>query len=82
MERLLERAITSGRVDDTVAIFEKRYEGYLEDSLPVIEHLKSAKVRLIEVSCCDPVMLMREIEQDRYLPQKMEKQDGSNSKTR
>lgn len=51
IERLLERSKTSERIDDNVFVFEKRYEGYLKDSLPVVEHLKNVNVRVIEVSC-------------------------------
>lgn len=61
IERLLQRSKTSGRIDDNVVVFEKRYEGYLKDSLPVVEHLKNVNVRLIEVSCDDQHILMREL---------------------
>ena len=61
MERLLERSMTSGRIDDTLAIFEKRYEGYLKDTMPVVEHLKKEGVRLIGVSSKIHPMQMRRL---------------------
>jgi adenylate kinase family enzyme len=51
--RLLDRSRTSGRIDDNIVTYEKRYEGYLKDSLPVVEHLKNSKTRLIEVRRAD-----------------------------
>ena len=53
IERLLQRSKTSGRIDDNIITFEKRYEGYLKDSLPVVEHLENANVKLIKVSYDD-----------------------------
>lgn len=61
IDRLLQRSKTSGRIDDTLTTFEKRYEGYLKDSLPVVDHLKEEKTKLIEVSSNFRYMLMRKL---------------------
>ncbi|KAI9846087.1 MAG: hypothetical protein M1837_004343 [Sclerophora amabilis] len=50
LERLTKRSETSGRIDDNIVTFEKRYEGFLQESMPVVEHLKATKAMLIEVS--------------------------------
>lgn len=36
LSRVLERAKTSGRVDDTEATFEKRYQGFLDESKEIV----------------------------------------------
>lgn len=61
LERLLQRSKISLRIDDNISIFEKRFEGYLQDSLPVVQHLKNFNVKLIVVSCNDRRMLMQEL---------------------
>lgn len=40
-ERLLKRAETSGRVDDTIAIIRKRFKTFTETTTPVIEHFRT-----------------------------------------
>lgn len=53
VHRLLKRAKTSGRIDDHIEIFEKRYKGYLKDTVPIVKILKEDDVKVIEVSCDD-----------------------------
>ena len=79
-ERLLKRLKTSGRVDDNVATFEKRYEGYLKESLPLINHLRATNARLIEVSGSDELIIGELLTKNRYPQLKTEKKDGSNSR--
>ena len=81
IERLLNRSRTSGRVDDNIVTYEKRYEGYLKHSLPVVKHLENTKARLIKVRCGDQLPLMR-TKQDRFPRQKMENPGGSYSRRR
>ena len=45
---MLNRSKTSGRVDDKEAIFEKRYQGFLDDSEDII-HLAEQKQMLFKV---------------------------------
>ncbi|KAF6232774.1 hypothetical protein HO173_008988 [Letharia columbiana] len=40
LQRVLNRAKTSGRVDDTEAIFEKRYQGFLDESEEIIRYFE------------------------------------------
>ena len=49
LQRLLRRAETSGRVDDNEETFKKRYEGFLDDSVPVLDFFQS-EGKLVEVS--------------------------------
>ena len=67
LERMLNRAETSGRVDDNLETFKKRYKGFLEDSAGVIaefqargsevpgegeeEGERSASLRFCKVDC-------------------------------
>jgi hypothetical protein len=81
IERLLNRSRTSGRVDDNIVTYEKRYEGYLNDFLPVVDHLKNTEARVIKVRCGDQLPLMR-TERDRFSRQKMETRGGSYSRRR
>ena len=37
LARVLNRAKTSGRVDDSEAIFEKRYQGFLDENKEIIQ---------------------------------------------
>lgn len=39
--RMLKRAETSGRMDDTLEVFQKRFEGFVKESEPVIDFYKS-----------------------------------------
>ena len=49
-ERLLRRGETSGRADDNVESIKKRFQTYLEKTMPVIEHYeKSNKVKKVRV---------------------------------
>lgn len=41
LKRLLKRGETSGRVDDNEETIRKRFTGYREETLPVIEHYES-----------------------------------------
>ena len=81
IERFLNRSRTSRRVDDNIMIYEKKYERYLKNPLPVVEHLEKTKVRLIKVRCVDQFPLMR-TKQDRFPRQKMENRDESYSRKR
>lgn len=42
LERVQTRAKTSQsvRIDDNLETFEKRYQGYLDDTMPVINHFR------------------------------------------
>ena len=77
--RLLKRQETSGRIDDNLEVFEKRYKGYLKDTMPVIEHLKMAETRLVEVSERHIVMLKKWLNKKRFLQRRMAKRVGSDS---
>lgn len=46
--RMLNRAETSGRVDDTEAIFDKRYQGFLDESEDIIRYFEQEK-KLVKV---------------------------------
>ena len=46
---MLNRAKTSGRVDDTEAIFDKRYQGFLDESEEVIRYFEQEK-KLVKVT--------------------------------
>lgn len=61
VERMLQRSETSGRIDDNIATFEKRYRGYVNNSLPVVQHLKDMGVRIFEVSCDDHLGFTKEL---------------------
>jgi UMP-CMP kinase len=53
LQRLLKRGETSGRVDDNLESIKKRFQTFVETSMPVVEHYeKIGKVR--KVSCVDP----------------------------
>ena len=49
LERLVQRQRLLQRMDDQVDIFETRYDGYIKESLPVVEHLRSGGARIISV---------------------------------
>ena len=44
LARVLNRAKTSGRVDDTEAIFEKRYQGFLDESREIIRFSEQKQI--------------------------------------
>ena len=44
LSRVLRRAGTSGRVDDTADVFRKRYAGYMQEIATVIEALAGVVV--------------------------------------
>ena len=46
---MLNRAKTSGRIDDTEAIFDKRYQGFLSESEEVIRYFEQEK-KLVKVT--------------------------------
>ena len=48
LDRMLNRAKTSSRVDDTEAIFEKRYQGFLDQSEEII-HFFEREDKLVKV---------------------------------
>lgn len=61
LARVLNRAKTSGRVDDTEAIFEKRYQGFLDESKEIIRFSEQKQIIFkvtiqtsirIQESCC------------------------------
>ena len=49
LARVLKRAKTSGRVDDTEDIFGKRYQGFLDESKDII-HFSKQKNMLFQVA--------------------------------
>ena len=53
-KRLLKRGETSGRADDNLESIKKRFQTYLEKTIPVIEHYdrlgKIKKVRSLQVA--------------------------------
>ena len=38
--RILERSKTSGRVDDKLEIFRKRYQGFVEENADVLDYFQ------------------------------------------
>lgn len=48
VKRVIERGKTSGRADDTVEIFEKRYKAYLEATTPIVDSYRE-KGLLVEI---------------------------------
>ncbi|KAL9129489.1 MAG: hypothetical protein Q9175_007284 [Cornicularia normoerica] len=54
LTRVLNRAQTSGRVDDTEGTFEKRYQGFLSESEEVIRYFEQEK-KLVKVDCDRPL---------------------------
>lgn len=55
LQRLSRRAETSGRVDDNVETFNKRYQGFLVDSVPVLDFFRSRSL-LVRVSSLERVL--------------------------
>ena len=53
-KRLLKRGETSGRADDNLESIKKRFQTYLEKTMPVIEHYdrlgKIKKVRSLQIA--------------------------------
>jgi UMP-CMP kinase len=48
LERLMNRGQTSGRLDDNVTTFKKRFQTFKQETLPVIEYYeKKNKVRRV-----------------------------------
>ena len=45
LERVQKRAETSQRlrIDDNLETFEKRYQGYLDDTIPVTNHFRNQR---------------------------------------
>ncbi|CAD6575391.1 MAG: hypothetical protein ASARMPRED_007213 [Alectoria sarmentosa] len=54
LARVLNRAKTSGRVDDTEAIFEKRYQGFLDESKEIIRFSEQKQI-IFKVDCDRPL---------------------------
>lgn len=48
LQRVLNRGRTSGRIDDNEEAFWRRWNGYLDDTLPVLEYLRG-KGEVVEV---------------------------------
>ncbi|KAK0116043.1 hypothetical protein ONS95_013078 [Cadophora gregata] len=46
--RILKRAKTSARVDDNIAIIQKRFKTFTETTMPVIEHFRSQN-RVVQI---------------------------------
>ena len=44
LDRVLKRAETSGRVDDNDDTFDKRYQGFLDESPAIIRSSKQKKI--------------------------------------
>lgn len=55
LQRLLRRAETSGRVDDNKETFEMRYQGFLHDSVPVLDFFEFMGL-LVRVSSLEQVL--------------------------
>ena len=48
-ERILERSVTSGRSDDNLETLKRRFEAYIEQTMPVVEHYqKVGKLRTVD----------------------------------
>jgi len=54
LARLLNRGKTSGRPDDNREIFNRRMQGFLDDTMPVIEYFR-AKGNVIRINCDGPL---------------------------
>ncbi|XP_002131814.4 UMP-CMP kinase-like [Ciona intestinalis] len=51
-KRILNRGLTSGRTDDNVESLKKRFQTYVNETLPIIEHYgKDGKVRSVVTDC-------------------------------
>ena len=49
IERLGDRVQRSARVDDTIDTFEIRYQGFLTDTIPIVEDQKRKGAKVLEV---------------------------------
>lgn len=50
-QRLLQRGLTSGRVDDNIESIKKRFKTYVDQTMPVIEHFREdGRVREIDAT--------------------------------
>ncbi|CDO94552.1 unnamed protein product [Kluyveromyces dobzhanskii CBS 2104] len=54
LERLLQRGKTSGRIDDNIESIKKRFNTFVETSVPVVEYFDKQN-KVIKVSCDQPV---------------------------
>ncbi|EST09025.2 UMP-CMP kinase [Kalmanozyma brasiliensis GHG001] len=53
LERLLERGKTSGRADDNMESIKKRFQTFVETSMPVVDHYRKQD-RVVEVDSIKP----------------------------
>lgn len=60
LERLLERGKTSGRADDNIESIKKRFETFVNTSMPVVEHYRKQN-RVVEV---DAIKLVDQVYAD------------------
>ena len=54
LQRLLKRGETSGRADDNLESIKKRFQTFLEQSMPVVDHYEKQGI-VKKVSCVDDV---------------------------
>ncbi|KAI3406355.1 URA6 [Candida oxycetoniae] len=54
MKRILERAKTSGRADDNVESIKKRFQTFIDTSMPVVEYFEKQN-KVVKLSCDHPV---------------------------
>ncbi|CDU24911.1 probable URA6-uridine-monophosphate kinase [Sporisorium scitamineum] len=54
LERLLERGKTSGRADDNIESIKKRFQTFVETSMPVVDYYRKQD-RVVEVDSIKPV---------------------------
>ncbi|SPO27925.1 probable URA6 - uridine-monophosphate kinase [Ustilago trichophora] len=54
LERLLERGKTSGRADDNIESIKKRFQTFVDTSMPVVEYYRKQD-RVVEVDSIKPV---------------------------
>lgn len=54
LKRLIKRGETSGRTDDNVESIRKRFQTFVETSMPVVEYFDKAG-KVVKISCDQPV---------------------------
>lgn len=63
VDRCLKRGQEgSGRTDDNLESLKKRFDTYMNDTMPIIEHYRSLnKVRAIDANAC-PITVFKDVE--------------------
>lgn len=54
LQRLLERGKTSGRDDDNIDSIKKRFQTFIDTSMPVVKHFEKQS-KVVKVRCDEPV---------------------------